>query len=84
VARQVPNTGTWNRPVPSYMLCDMRRIAQAGGAVFLLLGIFWTGRESTHGVTAFWEHWWCPIPLVLALVGLAAVIAARRRPAPTP
>jgi hypothetical protein len=61
----------------------MRRIAQAAGAVVLLLGIFWTGRESTHGIAAFWEHWWCPIPLVLALAGLVAVLITRRRPSST-
>ena len=60
----------------------MRRIAQVIGTVFLLLGLFWAGRESTHGVAAFWEHWWCPIPLVLILLGLAAVVAGRR-PSPT-
>jgi hypothetical protein len=56
----------------------MRRIVQVVGAVFLVLGVFWAGRESGHGLTAFWEHWWCPIPLVLILLGLAGVLAARR------
>ena len=56
----------------------MRRIVQVVGAVLLVFGIFWTGRESGHGLTAFWEHWWCPIPLVLILLGLAGVLAARR------
>ena len=56
----------------------MRRIGQFVGALFLLLGVFWAGRESGHGLTAFWEHWWCPIPLVLILLGLAAVLVARR------
>jgi len=37
----------------------------------VLLGIFWSGRESSHGFGALWEHWWCPIPLVAILVGLA-------------
>ena len=60
----------------------MRQVGQAVGAVFLLLGIFWAGRESTHGLGAFWEHWWCPIPLALILLGLASVLAARR-PAPS-
>jgi hypothetical protein len=55
---------------------------QVVGAVFLVLGVFWTGRESGHGLTAFWEHWWCPIPLVMILLGLAAVLATRR-PSPT-
>jgi hypothetical protein len=35
----------------------MRRIGQVAGAVFLLLGVFWAGRVSAHGLTAFWEHW---------------------------
>lgn len=70
-------------PVPGYILAGMRRVAQAVGAVVLLLGIFWAGRESTHGVTAFWEHWWCPIPLVFVLLGLAAVIVTRPRPSPS-
>ena len=56
----------------------MRRIVQVVGAVFLVLGVFWAGRESGHGLTAFWEHWWCPIPLVLILLGLTGVLAARR------
>jgi hypothetical protein len=60
----------------------MRRIVQVVGAVFLVLGVFWTGRESGHGLTALWEHWWCPIPLALILLGLAAVLVARR-PSPT-
>jgi hypothetical protein len=60
----------------------MRRIGQIVGAVFLVLGVFWAGRVSAHGLTAFWDHWWCPIPLVLILLGLAAVLVARR-PAPS-
>jgi hypothetical protein len=34
--------------------------------------MFWSGRESSHGFGAFWEHWWCPIPIAAILVGLAA------------
>jgi hypothetical protein len=60
----------------------MRRIGQVVGAVFLVLGVFWAGRESTHGLTAFWEHWWCPVPLALILIGLAAVLLTWRRPTP--
>jgi hypothetical protein len=56
----------------------MRRIGQVVGAAILLLGIFWAGRESANGFAAFWEHWWCPIPLALILLGLAAVLVARR------
>ena len=60
----------------------MKRFSLLLSAVFVILGVFWTGRESGHGLTAFWEHWWCPIPLVLILLGLAAVLVARR-PSPT-
>jgi hypothetical protein len=56
----------------------MRRIGQVGGSLFLVLGIFWAGRESTHGLAAFWEHWWCPIPLAAILLGLVTVITTRR------
>jgi len=55
----------------------MRRVGQVVGAVFLLAGVFWTGRESDHGLMALWEHWWCPIPLALIVVGLAAALVAR-------
>ena len=63
----------------------MRRISLIVGAVFLLLGVFWAGRESTHGLGAFWEHWWCPIPLVLIVVGLVglAFTIVPRRPSPS-
>jgi hypothetical protein len=56
----------------------MRRVGQVVGAIFLLLGVFWAGRESSHGLAAFWEHWWCPIPLALIVLGLGAVLVARR------
>lgn len=56
----------------------MRRIGQVVGGLSLVLGIFWAGRESTHGLAAFWEHWWCPIPLALILLGLVTVITTRR------
>ena len=55
-----------------------RRTGQVVGALFLVLGIFWTGRESAHGLTVFWEHWWCPMPLALTVLGLAIVITTRR------
>jgi hypothetical protein len=60
-----------------------RRIAQVVGGLFLVLGVFWTGRESAHGLGAFWEHWWCPIPLVLILLGIAALITTARRASPS-
>jgi hypothetical protein len=56
----------------------MRRIGQVVGALFLLLGIFWAGRVSSHGLTAFGDHWWCPIPLVLIALGGAAVLVTWR------
>jgi len=56
----------------------MRRTWQIIGTIVLLLGIFWTGRVSSHGLTAFWDHWWCPIPLALVLLGLAALLFSRR------
>jgi uncharacterized integral membrane protein len=56
----------------------MRRTWQVIGTVVLLLGVFWTGRESSHGLTAFWEHWWCPVPLALILAGLVGLLISRR------
>jgi hypothetical protein len=56
----------------------MKRVSQALGAVLVLLGLFWAGRESDHGLAAFWEHWWCPIPLAAILVGAVAVLTVRR------
>ena len=63
----------------------MRRISLVVGAGFLLVGVFWAGRESTHGLGAYWEHWWCPIPLALIVVGLVglAVALVLRRPSPS-
>lgn len=49
----------------------MRRIGYGVVTLLLLAGIFWSGRESTHGFGAFWEHWWCPLPIVAIVVGLA-------------
>ena len=60
----------------------MRRTGQVAGAAVLLLGVFWAGRETAHGLGAFWDHWWCPIPLALILLGLAALLVTRR-PSPT-
>ena len=57
----------------------MKRLGLWLGAALVLLGIFWAGRESSHGIAAFWEHWWCPIPLAVIVVGIASVIAARRQ-----
>lgn len=49
----------------------MRRIGYGVGTLLVLVGIFWSGRESTHGVGALWEHWWCPLPVMAIVVGLA-------------
>jgi len=58
------------------------RVGQVVCAVFVLLGVFWAGRESGHGLAAFWEHWWCPIPLAVIVLGVTGLIAAHRlRPA---
>jgi hypothetical protein len=55
----------------------VKRTGQALSGPFVLLGIFWAGRESNHGLAAFWEHWWCPLPLAAIAVGLAGLITAR-------
>jgi hypothetical protein len=56
----------------------VKRAGQVLGVVFVLLGVFWAGRESGHGLAAFWEHWWCPIPLAVIVLGVASVITAHR------
>jgi hypothetical protein len=38
----------------------------------LILGVFWLGRESAHGVHALYEHWWCPLPIVFIVVAVVA------------
>ncbi|MBV8944110.1 MAG: hypothetical protein JO046_21440 [Solirubrobacterales bacterium] len=49
----------------------MRGIGYSLGAFLVLAGMFWTGRESSHGFSALWEHWWCPIPIVAIALGIA-------------
>jgi hypothetical protein len=56
----------------------VRRIGTIAGSVLIVLGVFWVGRESTHGIGALWEHWWCPMPLVVIFLGLIASLAAAR------
>lgn len=55
----------------------MRRAAEAVALSFLALGLFVTGRESSHGLGALWEHWWCPLPLVAIIIGLGAIVTIR-------
>ena len=56
----------------------MRRIGYAVGALVVLVGIFWAGRESAHGFGALWEHWWCPLPVVAIVVGVGTGWVAAR------
>jgi hypothetical protein len=58
----------------------MTRVMRALGVVLVVLGLFWTGRESDHGLSALWEHWWCPLPLAAILLGVMAAFAERLRP----
>jgi len=55
----------------------MRRSAQAVAALLIVLGLFVSGRESSHGLSSFSEHWWCALPLAAIAVGLAGLVAAR-------
>jgi len=55
----------------------VKRAVQVLGVLFVLLGVFWAGRESSHGISAFTDHWWCPIPLAMILLGVLSMIAAR-------
>ena len=69
----MPRSGTRTLGYPLHV----RRIGLVAGTVVVLLGVFWTGRESSHGLSAFWEHWWCPVPLALTVLGVAGVLVAR-------
>jgi hypothetical protein len=55
----------------------MKRRTQVIAASLVLLGLFWSGRESTHGLAAFGEHWWCALPLAAIAVGVAALVTTR-------
>jgi hypothetical protein len=48
------------------------------GAALVVLGVLGAGYESSHGLRALWEHWWCATPLVVIALGIASVMAARR------
>jgi hypothetical protein len=61
----------------------MRRIGYSVGALLVLAGMFWSGRESSHGLSALWEHWWCPIPIVAIAVGIATAWLLARSSSPT-
>jgi hypothetical protein len=56
----------------------VKRVGLVLGAGFVLLGVFGAGFEGSHGLEAFWEHWWCPTPLVVLVLGLAGMTAAYR------
>jgi apolipoprotein N-acyltransferase len=62
---------------------SVRRIGFSIGAILVLVGMFWAGRESSHGFGALWEHWWCPIPVVAIVVGAATAWLLARRPTQT-
>ena len=54
-----------------------RRTGAAVGVLLILLGVFWTGRESSHGsLSVFWEHWWCPLPLAIVVLGVVSIVVA--------
>ena len=40
------------------------------------------GRESAHGLGAFSEQWWCPIPLLAIVLGLLTLAAGSRTSIP--
>jgi hypothetical protein len=56
----------------------VKRFGLVLGAGFVLLGVFGAGFEGSHGLAAFWEHWWCPTPLVVIALGAASMITAHR------
>ncbi len=56
----------------------MRRAGIALGAALVVLGLFWAGRMSGHGLGAFAEHWWCASPLAAFVVGAAGMAWLRR------
>ena len=64
------------------MLTAMRRAGRVVGLSLLLLGLFWAGRESAHGLGAFSEQWWCPIPLLAIVLGLLTLAAGSRTSIP--
>ena len=53
------------------------RVGVLVGSALAALGLFWAGRESTHGLAAFYEHWWCPVPLAMIVIGCLIAVAPR-------
>jgi hypothetical protein len=47
------------------------------GSLFVVLAVFWASRESTHGLAAFGEHWWCPVPRAMIAFGVASLARPR-------
>jgi hypothetical protein len=58
------------------------RIAGAIALIVVAAGLFWAGRESTHGLHGFSDHWWCPVPLAMVILGSIAAEIVRRRSQP--
>jgi hypothetical protein len=56
----------------------MRRVGLVLGAALVLLGVFGTAFESSHGLGALWEHWWCTTPLIVIALGIGSVVTAHR------
>jgi len=54
----------------------VKRFSLLLSAVFVILGVFWTGRESTHGIGAFSEHRWCVIVLAMIWIGMAGLVVS--------
>jgi hypothetical protein len=50
--------------------------------IVMAAGLVWAGRESTHGLHGFSDHWWCPVPLAMIVLGSIAAETARRRSQP--
>jgi hypothetical protein len=64
------------------MFQAVRRVGVVLGAALVLLGLLGAGFESSHGLGALWEHWWCATPLVVIALGIASVVTAHRMGSP--
>ena len=58
----------------------MTRGGRVLGVCLIVLGLFWAGRESAHGLGAFFEQWWCPLPLIAVVLGTTIVLGQRLLP----